>query len=253
MSDPLQRKHGPNSGREASRRGARESSQRPRRLHPTLKHGGYSGMTLLPGEDPAEFQKLHQELIAEYVPVGRHEYDIVETIARLMWRKQCLWTYGLAEFARQRYSAIKLEQERWQTNRTVNSTKGLFEEEMQKMREQEARAVDDYMELFVKLQKSPQYQQQVEKQKLEREHIQRELGAVAFELAKIPHVATTGYLMHELSIIDRIDGMIDRCLKRLLLVRGVKSISPSASAAPKRIAASVSPLPEVKNLPSSGG
>jgi hypothetical protein len=36
-------------------------------------------------------------------------------------------------------------------------------------------------------------------------------------------------LLEELSVVDRVDGMIDRCLKRLLMVRGVKSMSPSVS------------------------
>jgi hypothetical protein len=95
-----------------------------------------------------------------------------------------------------------------------------------------------YNKLLSELKKSPHYQEHFEKQKREEEHIRRELGAVAFELAQIPHAATTGYLLHELSIIDRIDGMIDRCLKRLLLVRGVKSVSASLSTSTKRIGAS---------------
>jgi hypothetical protein len=69
-------------------------------------------MSLLPGEDPAEFEKLHKALVAEYAPTGQHEHEIVETIARLMWRKRCLWSYGLAELARKRYSAIELEREK---------------------------------------------------------------------------------------------------------------------------------------------
>jgi hypothetical protein len=69
-------------------------------------------MSLLPGEDPAEFETLHKKLVAEYAPTGRHEHEIVETMARLMWRKRCLWSYGLAEFARKRYFAIKLEREK---------------------------------------------------------------------------------------------------------------------------------------------
>jgi hypothetical protein len=48
-------------------------------------------------------------------------------------------------------------------------------------------------------------------------------------------------LFEDLSVIDRLDGMIDRYLKRLLMVRGVKSMSPPATAAPlpprKRLAA----------------
>jgi hypothetical protein len=88
----------------------RESSQR--QFRPALKHRAYSGMSLLPGEDPAEFEKLHKELVAEYAPTGQHEHEIVETIARLIWRKRCLCSYGLAESARKRYSAIELEQEK---------------------------------------------------------------------------------------------------------------------------------------------
>ncbi len=110
MSNRLQRENGPN--------GAREPSQRRRRIDPALKHGGYSGMSLLPGEDPAEFETLHNELVAEYAPTGQHEHEIVETMARLMWRKRCLWSYGLAEFARKRYSAIKLEQEKARDTRS---------------------------------------------------------------------------------------------------------------------------------------
>ena len=38
---------------------------------------------------------------------------------------------------------------------------------------------------------------------------------------------TTDYLFNELEVIDRLDALIDRCIKRLLMVRGVKSITPS--------------------------
>ena len=55
---------------------------------PALKHGAYSGTTLLPGEDPAAFEKLHADLVTELTPVGPLEEDIVVTIARLAWRKQ---------------------------------------------------------------------------------------------------------------------------------------------------------------------
>ena len=55
-----------------------------------LKHGGYSGLTLLPGEDRLAFEKLRRELFAELKPQGRLEQEIVTDIARLTWRKQNL-------------------------------------------------------------------------------------------------------------------------------------------------------------------
>jgi len=247
---------------------AREASQRARDFRGPLKHGAYSGMSLLPGEDPAEFKKLHEELVAEYAPTGQHEHEIVETMARLMWRKRCLWSYGLAEFARKRYSAIKLEQEKadetrsheiWtkesehrkkvdnalEQYRAEKDAKGEppSDEEMQQIEAQYAdpdvAAEEEYDELWFKVIAHPKHREHTAQQQAEEEKIRREMGDAAFELARLSQVATTGYLMHELSIIERIDAMIDRCLKRLLLVRGVKSISPSLSKpTPKQIPSS---------------
>jgi hypothetical protein len=50
----------------------------------------YSGTALLPGEDPGEFELLHNKLIAEFAPAGPFEQDIVANMARLIWRKQNL-------------------------------------------------------------------------------------------------------------------------------------------------------------------
>src|SRR5262245_47088993 len=69
------------------------------KVHPALKHAGYSATTLVPGEDAAAFEKLHRAVIAEYSPVGALEEDIVADIARLMWRKQNLATFRIAELA----------------------------------------------------------------------------------------------------------------------------------------------------------
>ena len=57
------------------------------KVHPALKHAGYSATTLLPGEDSAAFETLHRALIAEFTPVGALEEDVVADIARLTWRK----------------------------------------------------------------------------------------------------------------------------------------------------------------------
>jgi len=53
-------------------------------LPPALKHGAYSTATLLPGEDKAEFDRLHQSLIAELEPVGALEEHIVANVARFV-------------------------------------------------------------------------------------------------------------------------------------------------------------------------
>jgi len=75
------------------------------KIHPALKHGGYAATAILPGENRADFEKLHQSLIAELAPVGALEDDIVATVARFVWRKQNLATFRIAELARDRYWA----------------------------------------------------------------------------------------------------------------------------------------------------
>ena len=80
-----------------------------RRIGNALKHGGYTATTLLPGEDRAAFEELHQALIAELAPVGVLEEDTVSTIARVLWRKKNLSTFQLAALARAQLNEIKYE------------------------------------------------------------------------------------------------------------------------------------------------
>ena len=76
------------------------------RIPSALKHGAYSATAVLPGESQAEFEKLHRGLIAEFFPSGLLEDDIVMNMARLLWRKQNLLTFQIAESARSRYWQI---------------------------------------------------------------------------------------------------------------------------------------------------
>jgi hypothetical protein len=49
-------------------------------------------------------------------------------------------------------------------------------------------------------------------------------------LIDIGEPATIDGLMKELDIKERLDGLIYKCLKQLLAVRGVKSLSPASSS-----------------------
>src|SRR5258708_3892495 len=71
-----------------------------KKIHPALKHGAYSAIGLLPGEDRAAFNKLYQGLIAQYNPVGPLEEQCVDDITRYLWRKQNLETFRVAQEAR---------------------------------------------------------------------------------------------------------------------------------------------------------
>jgi hypothetical protein len=94
---------------------------RVKKLHPALKHGAYSARGVLPGENRAAFKKLQQGLKAELQPDGPLEEDIVNDIARWMWRKKNLDTFRLAEAARRHYSAI------WETVPSTSPTLSFLE------------------------------------------------------------------------------------------------------------------------------
>jgi hypothetical protein len=174
---------------------------RVNKIHPALKHGAYSATTVLPGEDPAAFEKLQQAVIAELAPTGALEEDTVETIARLVWRKQNLATFRTAERARMRCSEIKSEK------LPPDLLSEMFEDIDPVKREEAMRAAED--------------------------QAREELGDT-YKLVEIGETATVDRLMKDLVIEERLDGMIDKCLKRLLFLRGLKSISTASSSAPQQ-------------------
>jgi hypothetical protein len=62
-----------------------------------------------------------------------------------------------------------------------------------------------------------------EAQHAARERAQKELGDL-YELTSVD-IATDDGLLAELAIEERLDALIDKCIKRLLMVRGVKSVA----------------------------
>jgi hypothetical protein len=51
-----------------------------------LKHGLLARRDVIPGEDPAEFQRHREATLAELAPAGRVETALAERIVRLTWR-----------------------------------------------------------------------------------------------------------------------------------------------------------------------
>ena len=168
------------------------------KVHPALKHAGYSATTLLPGEDPAAFEKLHQALIAEFTPNGALEEDIVADIARLTWRKQNLATFRIADRAKMRRDQI-------------------YHEKVPPL------------EYDLDADLAERLQEEREGRRAAEEQARQELGDI-YQLIDIG--ATVDGLMKELDIKERLDGLISKCLKQLLMVRGVKSLSTASSSVP---------------------
>src|SRR5262249_31893990 len=171
------------------------------RMHPAVKHGAYSATAVLPGESRAEFEKLHRGLIDELVPSGVLEDDIVMTIARLVWRKQNLATLRIAERAQSRRAAILYEKNR------DNEPSYLIDEDGEPVNTRD---------------------EEREVERAAESEAQGELGE-SYEFVEIGSAATFGGLTSELEIQERLDAAIAKCLKQLLMVRGVKSITAAPS------------------------
>ncbi len=175
--------------------------------HPALKHAGYSTMGILPGENPAEFEKLHRDLVAELGPDGVLENDIVATMARLVWRKKNLETFRIAELARGRHAQIMSER--------VPQDKIVYPKMPPMMFDPVIEEVDPAARAAAL--------------RAAEDQARKELGD-AYGLVKISGIASVDQLMKDLEVQDRLDAMIDRCLKRLLFLRGLKSISSASTS-----------------------
>src|SRR5262249_41317787 len=175
------------------------SMRRTKKLPPALKHGGYSASGLLPGEDPAAFEQLHKRLIAELAPNGALEDDLVLTIARRLWRKQNLATFRIAGMAGDRLMAIVSER-RAKAGIKPESAH-LEDEELNKIgRAAEAQA-------------------------------RRELGDI-YQLVEMESHASAEGLLKELAVEERLDAMIESDVKRLMKLKGFKSMVLPAQIAP---------------------
>jgi hypothetical protein len=177
------------------------------KAHPALKHGGYSASTILPGESVAEFEKLHRDLIAEFNPNGRYEEHIIATMAQVLWRRQNLAAFRIAGHARSRY--YQLIREKGPPDELFSALEPFNKEDAatRAAREEATRAAE--------------------------QRTRKEFGD-AYEFVEMGEAATIETLERELEIQERLEAMLERCLKRLLFARGVKSISP-ASAPTKRV------------------
>jgi len=217
-----------------------------KKRHPALKHGAYSSTAVLPGENPAEFEKLHQALIAELAPTGALEEDIVADIARLVWRKQNLAIFRRAEDVRaiwfelrqkigptvEHYSTPSGEETVWKDpdgRRTYSELKRpdggatitLFGNSRRAKVDAPTNAITD--------------------------EVRKELGEDS-GLVEIGDTATVEGLARDLEIEERLDAMIDKCLKRLLFLRGLKSLQPVSSSAPLQPAPATPRIPSPKKV-----
>jgi hypothetical protein len=183
---------------------------RTKKLHPALKHGAYSVTCVLPGEDRAAFEQLRRDLISDLRAEGPAEPDIVDTIARLIWRKQNLETFRIAESARSRYSAIRSKTGPSAHRPIIGPFLDAFEYD------------PDWVP------PDPAVVQAADKAAVAQ--AQEELGD-RYLFVEMGSAVTLEQMFKDFEVEERIDAMIEKLLKRFLFVKGLKSL-PSAASSP---------------------
>jgi len=174
-----------------------------------LKHGAFSEVTILPGEDPQEFERLHRDLIQEWSPSGPTEHDTVLTLAKCMWRKRRIRHLKPAFSSEDANKLNKLA--------LTCTAVGEKESVAETLHQLSDKAFDELVEMKEK----------------------KEFGvAYWFQAAEkfVLHLNSMNALRHELAIEDRIDSMIDRALRRLGQIKVMKEVIALKENAPKPLA-----------------
>jgi len=161
---------------------------------PALKHAGFSSNSVLAGEDASEFEDFRRGIVAEFNLAGALEIETGNSVAHLSWRKKNLGIFGIAQRLQQRMGQIRDAYLAGLTGDAEKSGATEFEENFKKKwQAAEAQARKEFGEYY--------------------------------GLVELGDEATLEGLAKQLVIQDRLDSMIDRDLRRLLLIRGLKSLT----------------------------
>jgi hypothetical protein len=189
-----------------------------KRIPPALKHGAYSNLGLLPGEDPEEFEKFLNGLRAEWNIRGPSEEAQICHIASLEWRRSRMRIYRLAEIAKRKYWAIHPDPSK------PEKPKG-----------------HDGIEYIVTRDRLHRAKEQT----------RHELGE-AFALVELGDVISYDELIRELEVVERLNRMLERAYRDLMIRQSYITLDvPMAPRSRRPAVASVPFIPASTDIPAS--
>jgi hypothetical protein len=215
-----------------------------------LRHGVYSAIAILPGEDLQEYVTLTASVILEWQPDGPTEMDAVVTITNCIWRKRRIQKFIDAKVAVREIDIDHSSYDRGVWLDTVLAGVALDPKFAERMVEA---CPDVYRKLFAKdfpaatldLVEPPELAKKLVAH-LEAER--RELPPKPelppnMELMKSADILGDDLFKQELAMEERLDAMIDRSVKRLVQTKAMKQMlaSPFLNGhvrPPKKISAS---------------
>jgi hypothetical protein len=220
-----------------------------------LKHGGFSGVEILPWEDRSEFEELCRRLMEEHQPEGPLQEECLNTIASNMWRKRrvrdkrnfdtaaalergenrVLWEHPPPLFDTRREGTIHSLCERQGRNRTPTAPRDDYQQLLGFSTGLYREKSEDLMELALNM--MPKEYSTALREKLPRKNfestahwivaLKKEVDTVLLPMVRDRAPQRNGYfetaaafltgdrVIEDLDVEERLDAGIDRALKRL--------------------------------------
>jgi hypothetical protein len=188
-----------------------------------FKHGGYSNLRLLPGENFDEFKALCRALETELGPQGYSELDVVTEIAFCTWRRARLHIYFEAAAARQKYAAFFAGRDdpSWDEHQQYLKFAQRYCQaslDVVQMSEKLAKAQKDLAASNEEVVAAAEKVFKVDVKKLMAEE------DVTLTLASLGEQVTPETLMQEIDLYNRLEARIERLLKRLWQLKAAKQM-----------------------------
>ena len=196
------------------------------------KHGAFSRITVLPGENPQQFDELYSDLVEEWAPEGATEQDAVLSIAACIWRKrrvQHFLTMKLVDNAMDPKHASYIE-----AASGVELFASLMEADPEAFEQHASKTLQvraiEYLKREVPRSKFESAWDWVEAMinalnSLPKEFVLKDVGTETLvELHKSAATVTGDVFRQELALDERLDAMIDRAIKRLINAKSMKQV-----------------------------
>jgi hypothetical protein len=214
--------------------------RRPERKPSALKHGVFSTSAILPGENLKEFNKLVKSLTAEWQPSGALEKETVLTLAECLWRKRRLDIFREMQRSKADYSMLMQFGKIVSENTTeIEDSEADQIQEIDQIRTEAQQLFsnqNNFKEKTIHDMLTPMFDTfgLDEEQRTAWVKEAKELG----ELGALAEDFTLEELQKQLDLQERLEGMIDRCIKRLVHIKASKrliQLDSHASTVPSRL------------------
>ena len=160
-----------------------------------LKHGAFSEVLILPGEDPAAFEELKQRLFVEYNVSGCSEESTMTSIAKTMWQLQRLRVYEHVQFLRA------------QGSNPTSANGWKFDNPIRKFMAERGMSDPDDSSANAPTEEAPPKEKTTDERLLE-------LG----------DFVSLGHLDKELEVENKLMAKLDRLLKRFFQIKAMKPL-----------------------------